>query len=60
MKPSWPAHWEPELSARPKPEEIFSALGAHPGSLGAVGVSGHKVYADERLRGATDMTTGAN
>jgi len=41
-------------------EEIFSALGAHPGSLGAVGISGHKVIADERLRDATDMTTGAN
>src|SRR4051812_19473599 len=41
-------------------EEIFSALGAHPGSLGGVGVSGHKVIADERLREAVDMTTGAN
>jgi prolyl-tRNA synthetase len=41
-------------------EEIFAALGAHPGSLGAVGVSNHPVYADERLRGAMGMTTGAN
>jgi len=41
-------------------EEIFAALGAHPGSLGAVGVSQHPVYADERLRGAVEMTTGAN
>ncbi len=41
-------------------EEIFSALGAHPGSLGAVGVQGLTVLADERLRGATGMTTGAN
>ncbi|HEV8385849.1 MAG TPA: proline--tRNA ligase [Candidatus Acidoferrales bacterium] len=40
--------------------EIFSALGAHPGSLGAVGVTQFAVYADERLRGAVDMTTGAN
>ena len=41
-------------------EEIFDALGAHPGSLGAVGVSKYPVYADERLRGAQGMTTGAN
>jgi prolyl-tRNA synthetase len=41
-------------------EEIFAALGAHPGSLGAVGVSKFPVYADERLRDAHGMTTGAN
>ena len=41
-------------------QEIFDALGAHPGSLGAVGVTKFPVYADERLRGANDMTTGAN
>jgi prolyl-tRNA synthetase len=41
-------------------EEIFVALGAHPGSLGAVGVTKLPVYADERLRDAADMTTGAN
>jgi prolyl-tRNA synthetase len=53
-------------------EEIFAALGAHPGSLGAVtqtftpalshrlGEGGLAIYADERLRGATGMTTGAN
>jgi prolyl-tRNA synthetase len=41
-------------------EEIFQALGAHPGSLGAVQVSQYKIYADERLRGASGMTTGAN
>jgi prolyl-tRNA synthetase len=41
-------------------EEIFAALGAHPGSLGAVGVTALPVYADERLRAAADMTTGAN
>jgi len=40
--------------------EIFAALGAHPGSLGAVGVKKFSVYVDERLRGANDMTTGAN
>jgi prolyl-tRNA synthetase len=32
-------------------EEIHAALGAHPGSLGAVGVTQYPVYADERLRG---------
>src|SRR6185503_4897702 len=41
-------------------EEIFEALGAHPGSLGAVGVTKVSVYADEQLRGAAGMTTGAN
>src|SRR5215472_2712215 len=41
-------------------QEIFDALGANPGSLGAVGVKNFTVLADERLRGANDMTTGAN
>ena len=41
-------------------EEIYAALGAHPGSLGAVGVQGIPIYADEHLRGAAGMTTGAN
>ena len=41
-------------------QEIFAALGAHPGSLGAVGVTKLPVYADEHLRDAADMTTGAN
>ena len=40
--------------------EIFAALGAHPGSLGAVGVTKLPVYADENLREAAEMTTGAN
>jgi len=43
-----------------EPEEIFANLGAHPGSLGAVGVTRFAVYADEALRGAAGMTTGAN
>jgi prolyl-tRNA synthetase len=43
-----------------EPEEIFAALGAHPGSLGGVGVTGHPIYADHRLRAASNMTTGAN
>ena len=41
-------------------EEIFAALGAHPGSLGAVGVRKLPVYADQSLREAAGMTTGAN
>jgi prolyl-tRNA synthetase len=40
--------------------EIRSALGASPGSLGAVGVSQLKVVADPALEGRRDMTTGAN
>ena len=63
--------------------ECMHALGANPGSLGAVNMQferfaegelrnavlelrranqldGIKIYADERLRGANDMTTGAN
>src|ERR1051325_57989 len=43
-----------------EPQEIFDALGAHPGSLGAVGITKFPVYADERLRDASGMTTGAN
>ncbi len=44
------------------PEEIVPLLGAKPGSLGVV-VNvpvDLKILADERLRGANDMTTGAN
>lgn len=51
------------VAARPAtPEECFATLGAKPGSLGAVmNVPAEvKVLADERLRGANDMTTGAN
>ncbi len=46
------------------PEDLahFTTLGALPGSLGAVRnvPAGWQVLADERLRGANDMTTGAN
>ncbi|MCU7822129.1 proline--tRNA ligase [Kitasatospora sp. DSM 101779] len=42
------------------PEEIKEALGAAPGSLGAVGVEGLAVWVDEALRGRRAMTTGAN
>jgi prolyl-tRNA synthetase len=45
-------------------EEIAPLLGAKPGSLGAVTSTRKKtdisVFADERLRGANDMATGAN
>ncbi len=43
-----------------EPEEALAALGANPGSLGAVGVTNHPVIIDEALRGRTNMTTGAN
>ena len=43
-----------------QPEEIRDALGALPGSLGAVGVKDHPVIADEALRGRAGMFTGAN
>ncbi|HTO09801.1 MAG TPA: proline--tRNA ligase [Myxococcota bacterium] len=49
-KPTRPAH----------PEECRAALGALPGSLGAVGVTRLRVFADEALRGRREMTTGAN
>ncbi len=42
------------------PEECRAALGALPGSLGAVGVANLTVYADLALRGRREMTTGAN
>jgi len=46
-------------------DEIFNALGAHPGSLGAVNLTGGRaeglqVLADDTLKGAMGMTTGAN
>ncbi len=41
-------------------EECVDALGAHPGSLGAVGVRSVPVHADEALRNRRGMTTGAN
>ncbi len=49
------------LQLRPAhPEEIVAALGAHAGSLGAVGLTKLWVIADEALRGRANMTTGAN
>jgi prolyl-tRNA synthetase len=43
-----------------EPEEIVELLGASPGSLGAVGVSDLRIFADEALRGRFNVTTGAN
>jgi prolyl-tRNA synthetase len=43
-----------------RPEEIRGALGASPGSLGAVGEHGLPVLADQALRGRRDLFTGAN
>ncbi|HUD36783.1 MAG TPA: proline--tRNA ligase, partial [Streptosporangiaceae bacterium] len=54
------------VTVRPaEPEEIRAALGALPGSLGAVGTASpgpgdHPVIADEALRGRRGMYTGAN
>lgn len=42
------------------PEEILEAMGANPGSLGAVGVVRYKTLADNALQGRANMTTGAN
>jgi prolyl-tRNA synthetase len=41
-------------------EEIRDALGALPGSLGAVGVKSLPIYSDRALEGRRGMTTGAN
>ncbi|MCY4067583.1 MAG: proline--tRNA ligase [Acidimicrobiaceae bacterium] len=43
-----------------EPAETFEHLGAHPGSLGAVGVTGLPVLADHALHGRRDLATGAN
>jgi prolyl-tRNA synthetase len=42
------------------PEECRKALGALPGSLGAVGVKEVPAYADDALKGRRGMVTGAN
>lgn len=49
------------MNFRPaEPAEIVDLLGARPGSLGGVGVTGVPIYADELLKGANGMVTGAN
>lgn len=52
--------WEVANVRPAHPEEIFEAMGANAGSLGAVGVSNRVVLVDEALRGRRNMTTGAN
>ncbi|MDG2352681.1 MAG: proline--tRNA ligase, partial [Acidimicrobiales bacterium] len=41
-------------------DAIKKALGASPGSLGAVGIEGPTIFADPALKGRSGMTTGAN
>ncbi len=41
-------------------DEAVAALGARPGSLGAVGVSDLRIIADLEVEGRVNMTTGAN
>ncbi len=49
------------IAVRPAhPDEVQAALGALPGSLGAVGVTDYPVYADPALQGRRNLTTGAN
>ena len=48
------------LIRQARSEETLDFLGAEPGSLGAVGVSGCPIYADSALKGRTNMVTGAN
>ncbi len=43
-----------------EPAETLQHLGAHPGSLGAVGVTGLRIVADHALRGRYNLCTGAN
>lgn len=49
------------VEARPATaEEIRPLLGADPGSLGAVGVHGTRIVADDALQGRANLVTGAN
>ena len=48
------------LIRQARSEETLGFLGAEPGSLGAVGVSGCPIYADNALKDRTNMVTGAN
>ncbi len=49
------------IEVRPaETDETVAALGAHPGSLGAVNVTDHPVIVDTSLEGRVNMTTGAN
>src|ERR1043166_5619522 len=59
-KPNRGGHIRTAQFAGMTSEEIFAALGAHPGSLGALNVSNLQILADNALKGAVGMTTGAN
>ena len=49
------------VTARPaEAAECVAALGAAPGSLGAVGVTDLPIWADTALEGRSNLTTGAN
>ncbi len=49
------------IDIRPaEPAETLERLGAHPGSLGAVGVKDLPIVADHSLRGRRNLATGAN
>jgi len=49
------------IEVRPAtPDEALAALGAHLGSLGAVGVTGLRIIADHALNGRQGLCTGAN
>ncbi len=49
------------VDVRPaEPAETLERLGAHPGSLGAVGVKDLRIVADHALRGRRNLATGAN
>ncbi len=52
--------WAQTAIRSAQPEEIAELMGAHAGSLGAIGVTKLRVLADEALRGRRNMTTGAN
>ncbi|MEP7272493.1 MAG: proline--tRNA ligase [Acidobacteriota bacterium] len=52
--------WELVQLRPAQAEEIVTLMGAGAGSLGAVGLDGPPVIADESLRGRQNMTTGAN
>jgi prolyl-tRNA synthetase len=52
--------WELAQVRPAHPEEIAEIMGAHAGSLGAVGVAARLIIADEALRGRRNLTTGAN
>jgi prolyl-tRNA synthetase len=52
--------WEQTTIRQAHPDEIAGLMGAHAGSLGAVGVTKLRVLSDEALRGRRNMTTGAN